>query len=305
MAKKLSMQDIILTLQQFWAKQGCMIMQSYDTEKGAGTMSPYTFLRAIGPEPWNVAYVEPSRRPADGRYGENPNRLYQHHQFQVLMKPNPDNIQDLYLDSLRALGIEPKEHDIRFVEDNWENPSMGCAGVGWEVWLDGMEVTQFTYFQQVGGLEVKPVASEVTYGLERLSSYIQDVNSVFDLEWADGVKYGDIFKEPEYEHSKYAFEESNQEMLLDAFDTYEKEAKRLIKEGLVHPAYDYILKCSHTFNLLDARGAVSVTERAGYLARIRNMAKAIAKAFVEERKKLGFPFIKDEELRQKLLKEDK
>ena len=305
MAKKLSMQDIILTLQQFWAKQGCMIMQSYDTEKGAGTMSPYTFLRAIGPEPWNVAYVEPSRRPADGRYGENPNRLYQHHQFQVLMKLNPDNIQDLYLDSLRALGIEPKEHDIRFVEDNWENPSMGCAGVGWEVWLDGMEVTQFTYFQQVGGLEVKPVASEVTYGLERLSSYIQDVNSVFDLEWADGVKYGDIFKEPEYEHSKYAFEESNQEMLLDAFDTYEKEAKRLIKEGLVHPAYDYILKCSHTFNLLDARGAVSVTERAGYLARIRNMAKAIAKVFVEERKKLGFPLIKDEELRQKLLKEDK
>ena len=305
MAKKLSMQDIILTLQQFWAKQGCMIMQSYDTEKGAGTMSPYTFLRAIGPEPWNVAYVEPSRRPADGRYGENPNRLYQHHQFQVLMKPNPDNIQDLYLDSLRALGIEPKEHDIRFVEDNWENPSMGCAGVGWEVWLDGMEVTQFTYFQQVGGLEVKPVASEVTYGLERLSSYIQDVKSVFDLEWADGVKYGDIFKEPEYEHSKYAFEESNQEMLLDAFDTYEKEAKRLIKEGLVHPAYDYILKCSHTFNLLDARGAVSVTERAGYLARIRNMAKAIAKVFVEERKKLGFPLIKDEELRQKLLKEDK
>lgn len=305
MAKKLSIQDIILTLQQFWSKQGCMIMQSYDTEKGAGTMSPYTFLRAIGPEPWNVAYVEPSRRPADGRYGENPNRLYQHHQFQVLMKPNPDNIQDLYLDSLRALGIEPKEHDIRFVEDNWENPSMGCAGVGWEVWLDGMEVTQFTYFQQVGGLEVKPVASEVTYGLERLSSYIQDVNSVFDLEWADGVKYGDIFKEPEYEHSKYAFEESNQEMLLEAFDTYEKEAKRLIKEGLVHPAYDYILKCSHTFNLLDARGAVSVTERAGYLARIRNMAKSIAKVFVEERKKLGFPLIKDEELRQKLLKEDK
>ena len=305
MAKKLSMQDIILTLQQFWAKQGCMIMQSYDTEKGAGTMSPYTFLRAIGPEPWNVAYVEPSRRPADGRYGENPNRLYQHHQFQVLMKPNPDNIQDLYLDTALTAAGRVKEHDIRFVEDNWENPSMGCAGVGWEVWLDGMEVTQFTYFQQVGGLEVKPVASEVTYGLERLSSYIQDVNSVFDLEWADGVKYGDIFKEPEYEHSKYAFEESNQEMLLDAFDTYEKEAKRLIKEGLVHPAYDYILKCSHTFNLLDARGAVSVTERAGYLARIRNMAKAIAKVFVEERKKLGFPLIKDEELRQKLLKEDK
>ncbi|MGX5378070.1 glycine--tRNA ligase subunit alpha [Ligilactobacillus sp. LYQ135] len=305
MSKKLSMQDIIMTLEQFWAKQGCMVMQSYDTEKGAGTMSPYTFLRAIGPEPWNVCYVEPSRRPADGRYGENPNRLYQHHQFQVLMKPNPDNIQDLYLDSLRALGIEPKEHDIRFVEDNWENPSMGCAGVGWEVWLDGMEVTQFTYFQQVGGLEVKPVAAEVTYGLERLSSYIQDVSSVFELEWADGVKYGDIFKEPEYEHSKYAFEESNQEMLLKAFDTYEKEAKRLIDEKLVHPAYDYILKCSHTFNMLDARGAVSVTERAGYLSRIRNMARAIAKVFVAERKRLGFPLIKDEKLRQQLLKEDK
>ena len=305
MADKLSMQDIILTLQQFWAKQGCMLMQSYDTEKGAGTMSPYTFLRAIGPEPWNVAYVEPSRRPADGRYGENPNRLYQHHQFQVIMKPSPDNIQELYLDSLRALGIDPLEHDIRFVEDNWENPSMGCAGVGWEVWLDGMEITQFTYFQQVGGLEVRPVAVEVTYGLERLSSYIQDVNSVFELEWADGVKYGDIFKEPEFEHSKYSFEESNQEMLFELFDTYEKEAKKQIENGLVHPAYDYILKCSHTFNLLDARGAVSVTERAGYLSRIRNMARMVARAFVAERKKLGYPLIKDEALRAKLLDEDK
>lgn len=305
MADKLSMQDIILTLQQFWAKQGCMLMQSYDTEKGAGTMSPYTFLRAIGPEPWNVAYVEPSRRPADGRYGENPNRLYQHHQFQVIMKPSPDNIQELYLDSLRALGIDPLEHDIRFVEDNWENPSMGCAGVGWEVWLDGMEITQFTYFQQVGGLEVRPVAVEVTYGLERLSSYIQDVNSVFELEWADGVKYGDIFKEPEFEHSKYSFEESNQEMLFELFDTYEKEAKKQIENGLVHPAYDYILKCIHTFNLLDARGAVSVTERAGYLSRIRNMARMVARAFVAERKKLGYPLIKDEALRAKLLEEDK
>ena len=305
MADKLSMQDIILTLQQFWAKQGCMLMQSYDTEKGAGTMSPYTFLRAIGPEPWNVAYVEPSRRPADGRYGENPNRLYQHHQFQVIMKPSPDNIQELYLDSLRALGIDPLEHDSRFVEDNGENPSMGCAGVGWEVWLDGMEITQFTYFQQVGGLEVRPVAVEVTYGLERLSSYIQDVNSVFELEWADGVKYGDIFKEPEFEHSKYSFEESNQEMLFELFDTYEKEAKKQIENGLVHPAYDYILKCSHTFNLLDARGAVSVTERAGYLSRIRNMARMVARAFVAERKKLGYPLIKDEALRAKLLEEDK
>ncbi|WP_047999818.1 glycine--tRNA ligase subunit alpha [Lactiplantibacillus herbarum] len=292
MSKKLSVQEIILTLQKFWSDQGCMLMQSYDTEKGAGTMSPYTFLRAIGPEPWNAAYVEPSRRPADGRYGENPNRLYQHHQFQVVMKPSPENIQDLYLQSLEKLGINPLEHDIRFVEDNWENPSMGCAGVGWEVWLDGMEISQFTYFQQVGGLEVDPVTSEITYGLERLSSYIQDVNSVFDLEWGDGVKYGDIFSEPEFENSKYAFEDSNEDLLLMLFDEYEKEAKQQIENGLVHPAYDYCLKCSHTFNLMDARGMVSVTERAGYLDRIRNMAKSIAKEFVAQREKRGFPLLK-------------
>ncbi|MCT4395445.1 glycine--tRNA ligase subunit alpha [Periweissella beninensis] len=301
MTKKLPMQQIILILQQYWASQGAMLMQSYDTEKGAGTMSPYTFLRAIGPEPWNAAYVEPSRRPADGRYGDNPNRLYQHHQFQVVMKPSPDNIQELYLGSLKELGIEPLEHDIRFVEDNWENPSMGAAGVGWEVWLDGMEVTQFTYFQQVGGLQVDSVTSEVTYGLERLASYIQDVDTVYDLEWADGVLYGDIFKEPEFEHSKYSFEESNQEMLLSMFDNYEREAKRLLELGLVHPAYDYILKSSHTFNLLDARGTVSVTERAGYLSRIRNMARLVAKAFIAERKKLGFPLLKDHALRAKYL----
>ncbi|MGR3741751.1 glycine--tRNA ligase subunit alpha [Companilactobacillus sp. DQM5] len=293
MAKKLDIQNMILTLQQFWGEKGCMLMESYDTEKGAGTMSPYTFLRAIGPEPWNAAYVEPSRRPADGRYGDNPNRLYQHHQFQVVMKPSPKNIQEYYLDSLRALGIEPLEHDIRFVEDNWENPSMGCAGVGWEVWLDGMEVTQFTYFQQVGGLPCDPVTSEITYGVERLASYIQDVDSVYDLQWGNGVKYGDIFKEPEYEHSKYSFEESNQEMLLNFFNEYEKEANRLMDLGLVHPAYDYILKCSHTFNLLDARGAVSVTERAGFLSRIRKMAHKVANAFVEEREKLGFPLLKN------------
>ncbi|MBF7140084.1 glycine--tRNA ligase subunit alpha [Pediococcus pentosaceus] len=295
MNKKLSVQEIILTLQKYWADQGCMLMEAYDTEKGAGTMSPYTFLRAIGPEPWNAAYVEPSRRPADGRYGENPNRLYQHHQFQVVMKPSPENIQELYLGSLKALGIDPLEHDIRFVEDNWENPSMGCAGVGWEVWLDGMEVTQFTYFQQVGGLEVNPVTSEVTYGLERLSSYIQDVESVFDLEWGNGVSYGDIFREPEFEHSKYSFEESNQAMLEKMFNDFEAEANRLIEKGLVHPAYDYILKCSHTFNLLDARGTVSVTERAGFLSRIRNMARKVARAFVEERQKLGFPLLKNNE----------
>ncbi|MCF6514988.1 glycine--tRNA ligase subunit alpha [Lactobacillus sp. S2-2] len=301
MTQSLSVQDIIKKLETYWGNQGCMIMQSYDTEKGAGTMSPFTFLRAVGPEPWNVAYVEPSRRPADGRYGENPNRLYQHHQFQVLMKPSPDNIQELYIDSLKELGINPLEHDIRFVEDNWENPSMGCAGVGWEVWLDGMEITQFTYFQTVGGLTMNPVAVEITYGVERLSSYIQDVNNVFDLDWADGVKYGDIFKEPEYEHTRYSFDESDQSLLLEMFDKFEVEAKRLIKLGLVHPAYDYILKCSHTFNLLDARGAVSVTERAGYLSRIRNMAKDVAKEFVSERKKLGFPLVKDEKLRNELL----
>ena len=276
MKNKLTVQEMILTLQKFWSSNGCMLMQAYDTEKGAGTMSPYTFLRAIGPEPWNAAYVEPSRRPADGRYGENPNRLYQHHQFQVVMKPSPENIQELYLESLKLLGIDP---------------SMGCAGLGWEVWLDGMEITQFTYFQQVGGLQCHPVTSEITYGLERLASYIQEVESVYDLEWTQGVKYGEIFVQPEYEHSKYSFEISNQEMLLENFDKFEKEAKRCIEESLVHPAYDYILKCSHTFNLLDARGAVSVTERAGYLARIRNMARSVAKIFVAEREKLGFPLL--------------
>lgn len=294
MKQKLTLQDMILTLQKFWSSNGCMLMQSYDTEKGAGTMSPYTFLRAIGPEPWNAAYVEPSRRPADGRYGENPNRLYQHHQFQVVMKPSPENIQELYLESLKLLGIDPLEHDIRFVEDNWENPSMGCAGLGWEVWLNGMEITQFTYFQQVGGLPCKPVTAEITYGLERLASYIQEVESVYDLQWTADVKYGEIFKQPEYEHSKYSFEISDQEMLLENFDKFEREAKRCIDESLVHPAYDYILKCSHTFNLLDARGAVSVTERAGYLARIRNMARAVAKIFVAEREKLGYPLLNKE-----------
>ncbi|HEV0162808.1 TPA: glycine--tRNA ligase subunit alpha [Streptococcus pneumoniae] len=303
MSKKLTFQEIILTLQQFWNDQGCMLMQAYDNEKGAGTMSPYTFLRAIGPEPWNAAYVEPSRRPADGRYGENPNRLYQHHQFQVVMKPSPSNIQELYLESLEKLGINPLEHDIRFVEDNWENPSTGSAGLGWEVWLDGMEITQFTYFQQVGGLATGPVTAEVTYGLERLASYIQEVDSVYDIEWADGVKYGEIFIQPEYEHSKYSFEISDQEMLLENFDKFEKEAGRALEEGLVHPAYDYVLKCSHTFNLLDARGAVSVTERAGYIARIRNLVRVVAKTFVAERKRLGYPLL-DEETRAKLLAED-
>jgi len=288
---KMTFQDIILTLQNYWAKQNCLIVQPYDVEKGAGTLNPMTFLRSLGPEPWNVAYVEPSRRPADGRYGENPNRLYQHHQFQVIMKPSPDNIQELYLESLRQLGIEPLEHDIRFVEDNWEHPGLGAWGLGWEVWLDGMEITQFTYFQQVGGLECKPVAVELTYGLERLASYIQEKENVFDLEWVNGYTYGDVFLQPEYEHSKYTFELSDVDMLFHLFNTYEAEAKRLMKEHLVFPAYDYVLKCSHTFNLLDARGVISVTERAGYIARVRNLSREVAQTYYAERERLGFPLL--------------
>lgn len=289
-----SIQDMILTLQKFWSDKGCLILQSYDTEKGAGTMSPYTFLRSNGPEPWNAAYVEPSRRPADGRYGENPNRLYQHHQFQVVMKPSPLTIQEDYLDSLRALGIDPLQHDIRFVEDNWENPSLGCAGLGWEVWVDGMECTQFTYFQQVGGLKCDPVTSELTYGLERLAMYIFDIENVYDLEWAPGVKYGEIFKQPEYEHSKFSFELANGDLLFEQFDSFEGEALRLLDAQLVHPAYDYILKASHTFNLLDARGLISPSDRAAYLGRIRKLARGIAKAFVAEREALGFPLLKNQ-----------
>ncbi|TDR53671.1 glycyl-tRNA synthetase alpha chain [Listeria rocourtiae] len=291
----MNLQKMIRTLQDYWSEQGCIMLQSYDVEKGAGTMSPYTFLKAIGPEPWKAGYVEPSRRPADGRYGENPNRLFQHHQFQVVMKPSPDNIQELYLGSLEKLGINALEHDIRFVEDNWENPSLGCAGLGWEVWLDGMEITQFTYFQQVGGLECSPVTSEITYGLERLASYIQEKENVFDLEWTEGISYRDIFYQAEYENSKYAFETSSGDMLLSLFDTYEREAGRQMEEGLVFPAYDYVLKCSHTFNLLDAKGVVSVTERAQYIARIRNLARRIAKTFYNEREKLGFPLLKEKE----------
>jgi glycyl-tRNA synthetase alpha chain len=290
----MNFQDMILSLQNFWARQNCLIVQPYDVEKGAGTMNPATFLRSIGPEPWNVAYVEPSRRPADGRYGENPNRLYQHHQFQVIMKPSPDNIQELYLDSLRELGIDPLEHDIRFVEDNWEAPTLGAWGLGWEVWLDGMEVTQFTYFQQVGGIDCSPVAVEITYGLERLASYIQNKENVFDLEWVNGFTYGDVFKQAEYEHSKYTFEVSNAAMLFTLFSTYEAEAKRCMEQKLVLPAYDYVLKCSHTFNQLDARGAISVTERTGYITRVRNLAREVAHTYYTVREELGFPMLKKE-----------
>ena len=295
MSKKLTFQEIILTLQQFWNDQGCMLMQAYDNEKGAGTMSPYTFLRAIGPEPWNAAYVEPSRRPADGRYGENPNRLYQHHQFQVVMKPSPSNIQELYLQSLELLGINPLEHDIRFVEDNWENPSTGSAGLGWEVWLDGMEITQFTYFQQVGGLECKPVTGEITYGLERLAMYIQGVDSVYDLVWSDGplgkTTYGDVFHQNEVEQSTYNFEYADVDFLFTCFEQYEKEAQQLLalENPLPLPAYERILKAAHSFNLLDARKAISVTERQRYILRIRTLTKAVAEAYYASREALGFP----------------
>ena len=263
----MTFQQIVLALQKFWSKQGCVLGEAYDTEKGAGTMNPATFLRTIGPEPWNVAYMEPSRRPDDGRYGDNPNRLYQHHQFQVIMKPSPNNIQETYLESLKELGINPEEHDIRFVEDNWESPTLGAWGIGWEVWLDGMEITQFTYFQQVGGIDEHPVSVEITYGLERIAMYIQEVDNVYDLEWTDGVTYGDIWHQNEYEQSVYSYELSDHDMLFKLFDMYEKEAQRVVKAGLVLPAYDYVLKCSHSFNLLDAAGAISLSERTEYISR--------------------------------------
>ena len=291
----MNFQDMILTLQNYWSKQGCIMMQPYDVEKGAGTMNPNTFLRSLGPEPWKVCYVEPSRRPADGRYGENPNRLYQHHQFQVILKPSPDNIQELYLGSLKAIGIDPNEHDIRFVEDNWESTTVGAWGLGWEVWLDGMEITQFTYFQQVGGIECELETGEITYGLERLAMYIQDVDSVYDLQWNDKITYGDVFKKQEYENTMYAFEECDSEMLFNLFDIYEKEAMRIIEKGLVIPAYDYVLKCSHTFNTLDANGAIGVSQRASFIGRVRDMAKAVSQLYVDQRKEMGYPLIKEGE----------
>lgn len=288
----MNFQDMILRLQEYWANQGCIMMQAYDSEKGAGTLNPQTFLRSLGPEPWKVCYVEPSRRPADARYGENPNRLYQHHQFQVILKPSPDNVQELYLGSLRAIGVDPLEHDIRFVEDNWENPTFGAWGLGWEVWLDGMEITQYTYFQQVGAIDCELESAELAYGLERLALYIQNKNDVYDLDYTDDIKYGDVFRKAEYEHSVYSFDESNKEMLFNQFITFEEEALKLIEKGLVMPAYDYVLKCSHTFNLLDARGAIGVSQRAGYIAKVRNMAKKIASLYVEQRKEMGYPLMK-------------
>ncbi|OGT65999.1 MAG: glycine--tRNA ligase subunit alpha [Gammaproteobacteria bacterium RIFCSPHIGHO2_12_FULL_45_9] len=289
-------QSIILALSQYWADQGCVILQPLDLEVGAGTFHPGTFLRAIGPEPWHTAYVQPSRRPTDGRYGENPNRGQHYYQFQVILKPSPDNIQDLYLGSLRALGIDTLTHDIRFVEDNWESPTLGAWGLGWEVWQDGMEITQFTYFQQVGGLECNPVTGEITYGLERLALYLQDKTSMFDLVWSETpngtITYGDVFHQNEVEMSAYNFEHANVPELLRLFDLYEKEAARLMALHLPLPAYDMVLKASHTFNLLDARRAISVTERQAYILRIRKLAFAVAKAYFEARERLGFPLSK-------------
>ena len=285
----LTFQQLILELNTFWDRQGCALLQPYDMEVGAGTFHTATFLRAIGPEPWNAAYVQPSRRPKDGRYGDNPNRLQHYYQYQVALKPSPDDIQDRYLESLKSVGVDPAEHDIRFVEDDWESPTLGAWGLGWEVWLDGMEVTQFTYFQEVGGLACKPVLGEITYGLERLAMYLQGKESVFDLVWTPGVTYRDVYHQNEVEQSKYNFELSNTDMLFRHFGEYEAEAKRLIDAQCVLPGYEMVMKASHTFNLLDARGAISVTERAAYIGRVRALARAVAQAYYDSRERLGFP----------------
>ena len=287
----LTFQELILNLSKYWSDYGCIIQQPYDIEKGASTMNPATFLRALGPEPYSTAMVEPCRRPTDARYGENPNRLGHYFQYQVILKPSPDNAQVIYLKSLEAMGIDLEKHDVRFVEDNWESPTLGAAGVGWEVWLDGMEITQFTYFQQVGGLEVKPVALEITYGLERIAMYLQNVDSVFDVMWNKKLKYGDIYLQNEIEQSKYNFEYSNPERLFKLFDLAEAESYSCIEADIVLPAYDWVLKCSHTFNLLDARGVISKDERINYINRVRKMASEVAKLYVKQREKLGYPLL--------------
>ncbi len=287
-------QDLIMELQKFWAGRGCVIRQPYDMEVGAGTFHPATFLKVLGPEAWNAAYVQPSRRPTDGRYGENPNRLQHYYQFQVIMKPSPLDIQDVYLASLVSLGIDPAYHDIRFVEDDWESPTLGAWGLGWEVWLDGMEITQFTYFQQVGGIDLSPISVEITYGIERIAMYLQDVDNVYHVKWNDSVLYGDIYLEPEREYSVYNFEEADAAMLRRLFDSFEAEGEKLLKgRGLVYPAYDFCLKCSHAFNILDARGALSVTERTNYIARVRNLAKMSAELYVSKRDGMGLPLDKE------------
>jgi glycyl-tRNA synthetase alpha chain len=288
----MTFQELILALNKFWSDRGCVVQQPYDLEVGAGTFNPATFLRVLGPEPYKVAYVEPSRRPTDGRYGENPNRLQHYYQYQVIIKPSPPNSQELYLESMKSFGIDPLDHDIRFVEDDWESPTLGASGLGWEVWLDGMEITQFTYFQQAGGLSLNPVTVELTYGLERIAMYLQGVNSVYDLIWSGNVTYGDVHHRAEVEWSRYNFEEANVDMLLQLFGMFEAESLHLNARGLVLPSYDYCLKCSHVFNLLDARGAISVTERTNYIARVRNMARLVATAYVAQREEMGFPLLR-------------
>ena len=287
----MTFQELILQLQRFWADKGCLVVQPYDIEVGAGTFNPSTFLRVLGPEPWNAAYVEPSRRPTDGRYGDNPYRLQHYYQFQVVMKPSPKDIQEMYLDSLRAMGIDPTKHDIRFVEDDWESPTLGAWGLGWEVWCDGMEITQFTYFQQAGGIDLSPISVEITYGLERIAMYLLDVDSVYDLEWSAGVSYGQVHHEDEVEFSKYNFELADVDLHFKMFDQFEAESLRLCDHDLPMPAYDYCLKCSHAFNVLDARGAISVTERQSYIGRVRNLARRTAVAYAGSRKRLGYPMM--------------
>ncbi|RKX63590.1 MAG: glycine--tRNA ligase subunit alpha [Thermodesulfobacteriota bacterium] len=286
------LQEIIFALERFWADQGCIIEQPYDIEVGAGTFHPATFFRVLGPEPWQVAYVQPSRRPTDGRYGQNPNRLQHYYQYQVILKPSPLEVQELYLKSLEKLGISLKNHDIRFVEDDWESPTLGAWGLGWEVWLDGMEITQFTYFQQVGGFDLSPISAEITYGLERIAMYLQEIDNLFDIRWAPGITYGDLHFQEEVEGSKYNFELANVKMLLQLFQFFEKESENLLKAGLVLPGYEYCLKCSHIFNLLDARGAISVAERTQYIARVRHLAHMSAEKYLEQRKGLGYPLLK-------------
>ncbi|MFQ5645725.1 MAG: glycine--tRNA ligase subunit alpha [bacterium] len=289
----MTVQELIITLNGYWAEQGCLLQQPYDLEMGAGTFHPDTFLRVLGPEPWKVGYVQPSRRPTDGRYGENPNRLQRYFQYQVVIKPSPLDIQELYLGSLVRFGIDPLAHDIRFVEDDWESPTLGAWGLGWEVWLDGMEITQFTYFQQAGGIDLKPVSVELTYGIERISMYLQQQDNVYDLVWEGGIKYGDLFRQNEREGSRYNFESADTSLLLTLFDQYEKEGRRLLEERLVIPGYEYCLKCSHTFNLLDARGVISVAERTRYIARVRALARLSAENYVKAREEQGFPLLKE------------
>ena len=293
----MNFQQIILHLNEYWAGKGAVVVQPYDLETGAGTFNPATTLRALGPEPWNVAYVEPSRRPADGRYGENPNRMQLFYQYQVLIKPSPKEIQDLYLESIRTMGIDFSKHDVRFVHDDWESPTLGATGLGWEVWIDGMEITQFTYFQQVGGLELDPISVELTYGLERIAMFIQGKDDVYDIMWNDTLTYGDMRKREEFEFSTYNFEAASVDILRDHFNEFEQEARNLVEKDLVLPAYDMVIKCSHGFNLLEARGAISVTERTGYIARVRSLAKTVAEAYVRSREKQGFPLLKKEALR--------